>query len=310
MRPGGIRRLARHARGVLACVIAAGCGGDAVAPPPPPPPPPAAPAFVFVADSAGRAQLFRFRNDTIVRLTSDAANDAAPRAAAGRVAFTSDRDGNVEVYLADQDFTVERRVTSSAATDEEPALDPSGRTIAFASNRSGTPRLWVVAAPALADPGAGPAAPAPLATGSEDWVPERAPAWSPDGTRIAFTSTRTGTSQVYLVSAGGGAAVQLSHEPGGAFQPAWSGDGSAVLYVAAADAPRLRRVALAGGDATDYAADSLGMGEPSCDRMRCLAVTDPSGPRGGIVVLSWSDGTVRAPVATLPGARQPVVLVP
>ncbi|HEX6537251.1 MAG TPA: hypothetical protein VF041_21905 [Gemmatimonadaceae bacterium] len=306
----GAQRRARRALRALVCVTAAACGGDATDPPPPPPQPPAPPAFVFVADSAGRSQLFRYRDDMVVRLTSDSANDADPRAAAGRVVFTSDRDGDAEVYLADEAFTVQRRVTNSRGTDGEPALDPSGRTIVFTSNRSGTPRLWVVSAPALADSGAVVPAPAPLATGSDAWVPERAPAWSPDGTRIAFTSTRTGTSQVFVVGAGGGAAAQLSHEPAGAFQPAWSGDGSAVVYVAAGGAPRVRRAALAGGAAADYAADPLGMGEPSCDRTRCLAVVDPLGARDGIVVLSWSDGAVRAPVATPPGARQPAVLVP
>src|SRR5690349_8331645 len=127
--------------------LACACAGDATAPPPPPPPPPppAVPAFVFVADSDGHAQLFRFRHDTIARLTREAADDVDPRSAAGRIVFSSDRDGNAEVYIADADLAAVRRVTKSSATDEEPALDRDGATIVFTSNRSGTPRLWGIA---------------------------------------------------------------------------------------------------------------------------------------------------------------------
>ncbi|HEU4642351.1 MAG TPA: LpqB family beta-propeller domain-containing protein [Gemmatimonadaceae bacterium] len=301
-------RRARAAAAVLTS-LACACAGDATAPPPPPPPQ-TVPAFVFVADSDGHAQLFRFRHDTITRLTHEAANDVDPRSAAGRLVFSSDRDGNAEVYIADADLGAARRVTNSSATDEEPALDPGGTTIAFTSNRSGTPRLWVIAAPAPTDTGAIYGVPAPLQTASAEWVPERSPAWSPDGAHIAFASTRTGTSQLYVVPATGGAATQLTHESGGAFDPAWSADGSALLYVTATGAPRIRRVATATGAAADVAADSIGIGDPSCDATLCLAATDPFGTRGTIVALPATAEAERVIIATLPGARQPAIIAP
>jgi Tol biopolymer transport system component len=49
------------------------------------------------------------------------------------------------------------------------------------------------------------------------------PAWSPDGTRIAFDSNRTGQKQVFVMKANGS---DTSEIPGEALEPAWSPDSS------------------------------------------------------------------------------------
>ena len=269
------------------------------------------PSFVFAADVEGRSQLFRFSGDSITRLTADEANDAEPRSAAGRIVFTSDRDGNDEIYFAGLDYAVQRRVTSDIAADREPALNPGGDVIAFVRNRVGTPRIWTVAAPAL-DPAPttvyGTAV--PLETGADEHVPEHSPVWSPDGSRIAFTSTRTGISQVFVVEATGGSAVQVTHEAGGAFDPGWSDDGRSIIYVAATGTPSLRSAPLAGGEATDVASDSLGIGQPSCALDLCVAITDPLGDTGNVVVLSVSGHASRIVLARTSRERQPAIVIP
>jgi dipeptidyl aminopeptidase/acylaminoacyl peptidase len=236
----------------------------------------ALPAFVFVSGADQEAELYLWSADTLTRLTSNSVADGEPDVAAGHLVFTSDRDGNPEVYFGDVRAVNVRRLTTEPATDGEPALHPSGDRIVFVSMRSGTPRLWTM------DTTGGSLA--ALTTGSASFYPERAPAWSPSGDRIAFTSARTGTSQVFVVDASGGNAVQVTSEAGGAFDPSWDRTGARIVYVAAAGVPRLRSVSVSGGDAVDYAAaPDTALGEPSCGMHYCVAVRGAYGDDGDLI---------------------------
>jgi hypothetical protein len=244
----------------------------------------ALPAFVFVSGDQQEAELYLWSADTLTRLTSNGFADGEPHVAAGHLVFTSERDGNPELYIGDVRATSTRRLTIHAATDGEAALHPVGDRIVFVSMRSGTPRLWMM------DTLGGSLAALP--TGSAMFIPERAPAWSPQGDRIAFTSSRTGTSQVFIVDATGGAAIQLTSEVGGAFDPAWTTTGAHVVYAAAAGTPRLRSVPTSGGNAVDFAvAADTALGEPSCGRHFCVAVRGAYGFDGDVVAY----GAPRAP---------------
>jgi dipeptidyl aminopeptidase/acylaminoacyl peptidase len=59
------------------------------------------------------------------------------------------------------------------------------------------------------------------------------PRWSPDGKQILFESTRTGTSQLWVVPAAGGEPKQLTDVSTGAENGIWSPDGSHVAFVSA-----------------------------------------------------------------------------
>jgi hypothetical protein len=236
----------------------------------------ALPAFVFVSGEQQEAELYLWSADTVTRLTSNAFADGEPHVAAEHLVFTSERDGNPELYYADVRVTTTRRLTTHTATDGEPALHPTGDRIVFVSMRSGTPRLWTM------DTLGGALQVVP--TESATFIPERAPAWSPHGDRIAFTSARTGTSQVFIVDATGGVATQVTSEAGGAFDPAWSVTGADIVYATGAGTPRLRSVPVAGGAAVDYAvAADTALGEPSCAAHFCVVVRGAYGVNGDLV---------------------------
>jgi Tol biopolymer transport system component len=78
------------------------------------------------------------------------------------------------------------------------------------------------------------------------------PAWSPDGRRIAFTSNREGSFDLYAMDAEGTATARLTATPADDRDPSWSPDGRRIvfsrgtpgdLYVIDADGSSVRRLA-------------------------------------------------------------------
>jgi hypothetical protein len=117
-------------------------------------------------------------------------------------------------------------------------------------------------------------------------------------------------SQVFLVGATGGDAVQLTHEASGAFTPTWSADGDVVLYMALAGGPKLVAVPAAGGEPTVFASDSGGVGEAACTATLCLAVVRPLNTDGDLIAVG-TGGEVSQPVLVRPADdRQPAFLIP
>src|SRR2546430_1193376 len=54
----------------------------------------------------------------------------------GKIAFTSDRDGNREIYVMNADGTNQVRLTNNPVVDDHPTWSPDGTKIAFVSQRA------------------------------------------------------------------------------------------------------------------------------------------------------------------------------
>jgi erythromycin esterase-like protein len=82
-----------------------------------------------------------------------------------------------------------------------------------------------------------PAQPASGAAGTHDHEPvwDMAPAWSPDGDRLAFQSNRDGNNEVYLMSASGATQRNVTRHPASDSSPAWSPDGARLAFVSDRD---------------------------------------------------------------------------
>lgn len=61
-------------------------------------------------------------------------------------------------------------------------------------------------------------------------INDRAPAWSPDGTEIAFVSTREKKSGIYTISLNGGEARKMVEKDGSFSSPVWTPDGTELIF--------------------------------------------------------------------------------
>ena len=106
----------------------------------------------------------------------------------------------------------------------EAQVSPDGKWVAYSvstpdldANR-GVSNIWIV-------PTAGGASLQLTQSGHDS-----SPVWSPDGKTIAFLSSRSGDSQVYLLSMDGGEAKPLTHLSTGADNLKWSPDGKTIAF--------------------------------------------------------------------------------
>jgi Tol biopolymer transport system component len=124
------------------------------------------------------------RDDRTV--SSEPSNDWGPAWAPDgtRIAFTSDRSGNEEIWVVGADGTNPAAVTNDGAGDWVPVFSPDGSRIAFVSDRSGEPEVWSMAADGSDARN--------LTNHPQHYDGQWSVAWSPDGARIAYATGSAG----------------------------------------------------------------------------------------------------------------------
>ena len=158
----------------------------------------------------------------------------------GRIAFVSERDGNSEIYVMNPDGSDQTNITHDSAYDGDPAWSPDGRKIAFSSYRDGHSEIYVMNADGsevtrLTYDLVGNSAPF---GGLGNFAPD----WSPDGTKIAFTSFRGDLNasgranyDIYVMNADGSNEVRLTNDPSADLDPDWSPDGTHIAFASDRD---------------------------------------------------------------------------
>jgi Tol biopolymer transport system component len=113
------------------------------------------------------------------------------------------------LYLTNLDGDGIRRLTPDFFFDGRMSWSPGGSRLAFAGRTAGddVSDIYVVGADG-----------SNLTRVMEGAV---GPAWSPDGTKIAFSSTRDGDSEIYVMAPDGSDVTQLTHNALHDSDPAW-----------------------------------------------------------------------------------------
>ena len=143
--------------------------------------------------------------------------------AEARIAFSSDLDGNRDIYAIKPGGTGLNRLTDDPADDRHPNWSPDGRTIVFSSKRTGDGDIYAMDADGSN---------IRRLTHAPGW--EVSPVFSPDGKRIAYSThghTPRGLGEVWVMDADGSNKRQVTTNRVDDCTPTWSADGSSLAFV-------------------------------------------------------------------------------
>ena len=136
------------------------------------------------------------------------------------ITFTSNREGNWEIYISAVESDDIRRVTyNTFAVDLDPVWSPVGNDIVYGSNRDGHWELYMF----------------DVTTGEEARLTQTLgnnvnPTWSPDGTRILYQSDIDGFWQIYEYDIATNNTRLLSDGTGDDHDPLYSPDGQSIVF--------------------------------------------------------------------------------
>lgn len=145
---------------------------------------------------------------------------ASASLAADRIVFLRIAPTESTLYIADADGSDEQPLTQPGSMNYNPAWSARGDWIAFTSDRAGSADLFRVH---------------PDGTGLEGLTDDPAfddqAAFSPDGKRIVFVSTRAaGRANLWTLDISTRRVTRLTSGDGGDFRPAWSPDGQWIAF--------------------------------------------------------------------------------
>ena len=143
------------------------------------------------------------------------------------IAFSSNRDGDYDIYIMDINGKNLQNLTNSPTHEFKPAFSPDGHRMAYVSSRhDGYLEIYVMN----------------LSTKVSHRLTHHPkhdvnPAWSPDGQWIAFDSNREETYDIYKIQPDGENLQRLTHEGNRNYNAAWSPDSQSIAFASSRTAP-------------------------------------------------------------------------
>jgi Tol biopolymer transport system component/pSer/pThr/pTyr-binding forkhead associated (FHA) protein len=148
-----------------------------------------------------------------------------------QLAFASNRTGRPQIYLIDLETLEERQLTDVSGGACQPTWSSDGGRLAYTSpcntNREEYSGASIYAMSVDPEGNPGEVTQLIVTIGGGDYDPD----WSRDGSRIAFTSWRTGRPQIFTVNPDGTDPRNLNDDLAYNWAPSWSNDGSQLAFL-------------------------------------------------------------------------------
>lgn len=168
--------------------------------------------------------ILRRQEDGSWRISRRMWSDRPSRGA--QVAFVSDRDGNMDIFLLDVDSGAIQNLTDHPAMDYGFSWSPDGKALAFDSDREGNKEIHVLDLESGA-----------VSRLTQHDARDGSPSWSPDGEWIAFVSRRDSEKgELHVMRADGSEVRRLTDNVRYEEVPSWSPDGRSLVFGAVAPA--------------------------------------------------------------------------
>lgn len=136
-----------------------------------------------------------------------------------RIAFESNRDGQMEIYVMNIDGSNETRLTDHPGQDSQPAWSPDGTKIVFVSDRTGKENIFM-----MRSDGTG------LEQLTKDLLGANGPKVSPDGLKIAFKAGAWPKADIFVMDMDGSDLRDLSNSDSYDHSPTWSPDNMVIAF--------------------------------------------------------------------------------
>lgn len=196
----------------------------------------ASPTLLYVSYELGQPKIFaRSPHDGhVYRLTLMRGNQLTPAVSrdGSMVAFCSDITGTADLYIVPFEEEVgsvgkpQQAFHAKGAATACPTFSPDGKKIAFVSNKDGTAKIYIMDVPA---PGTKTADLQPRLI-TKRCRDNTAPAWSPDGKKIAYSARNQGDRQIWIYDIERDKEEQLTDGNGGKESPSWAPDSLHLVF--------------------------------------------------------------------------------
>lgn len=240
---------------------------------------------IVVMDVDGKAMVSLSSNKSINLLPA-----WSPRG--DKIAYTSYKANNPDMYVADLVKGVTKRVSAQQGINSGAAFSPDGKQIALTLSKDGDPDIYLIDLEGQE-----------VARLTKSYGVDSSPTWSPDGKRLAFVSSRAGGAHIFVINRDGSNVKRLTFAGSQNVSPQWSPRGDKIafqgrdqgafdVFVMNADGSNIVRLTQDQGDNEDPCWSPDG---------NYLLFSSTRNAKGGHLYISSADGRSQVRITDGPG---------